>query len=169
MTKEQKFDLSDAKYRVEADSDIDGRDWFKMPKEGDFIQGTLVARRSGTTQQGDPQILYDLNVAEGDEFTTNGETIPAPEMMKFTVGSKPSIDRQMKTVQLGQIIRMEFTKTSRTKNGYNFKEVAVSAHADYVDEKWLKANPDARKIESAFGAGATEVAEEEIETVEYKD
>lgn len=109
--------------------------WMKFEKVGDSIEGTLTDIRKVPNQfkDGELQTIYELKKSGGEGYVEqfeNGDFV--------NVGSKDSVDIQLRHVQLGQIVGFKFIE-ERKNLGRNPTKI-IQAYADkaVVDDEWLK-------------------------------
>lgn len=116
--------------------------WMKFSKIGDFIHGTLISRELKTITNKDgstkKQWVFELKCDEGSYHnTTTDETTGMSKVVDdattiekgeyYFVGSKESIDRQMRHVQNGQkiVFILDSIPPSKTKGNSPFKLIKV--------------------------------------------
>jgi len=105
-----------------ADMDISKIPFMKFANPGDYIRGTLLevseSEDKFAKQPGAKQRLYLIKAAVGKYQDETG-TIEIKNGDYYFIGGKPSIDKGMKLVKVGQIVGVVFigTKASKEK-GY---------------------------------------------------
>lgn len=98
--------------------------FFKFENLGDETQGTYIAVKEGPGYMGvGTQLQYWIKSKDGIQI----------------IGGKPSIDRQMADIRLGQIVGFRYVKDIPSKKGgKDFHQIDVYARPDIRDEEWLR-------------------------------
>lgn len=124
--------------------------FIKWGKEGDFVKGTLTARRQVPDQLKrstgkDPnalQWIYELQVLAGrfhdivkKKVNENPTTLEAGSFI--SVGGKPGIDNGMRNAKLGQIVGFRFEETKPSKNpAFNDNKI-VKVYLGEMDRNYM--------------------------------
>lgn len=114
---------------------------FDFIEVGDKLQGTYVSKDQVTTRYGLAWI-YEIKDEAGDYWIVWG---------------KPSIDRVMKHVKLGQILGFHLVAIIPKQGRNDFKDVKVIADPNIVDEEWIKENDmiNAEEVKAPEGGSGT--------------
>ena len=135
-----KTDLFDEKNQVKSN-------WMKFGLEGDFISGTLVAKRTmkNALKEGSPdQAVYEIKVQSGSfhDIDEKKKVMEKATIINegdiYNVGGKPGLDAQMRNVKLGQILGIKFVEEvpSKTK-GYNATKILKVFTAGEMDSEFM--------------------------------
>ncbi len=126
---------------------VEGGENFPFKKVGDKIEGTYISKGTMISNFGGDELMtYRLKCADGK--------------IRYVI-SKPSIDRQMKGVKLGQIIGFIYAADVPSKKGGNpFHDIKVAQNPNVVDKEWLAeweaGEKAADTAEEVFNSGAQE-------------
>lgn len=121
--------------------------WIAFTKVGDYFKGTLLRRElvDNKLNPGKKQWVYEFKMHYGEFHKQDGKNGPVIEPgvvinadEVWMLGSKESIDKQMRNIKLGQIVGMRLTEISPAQQkGFNdFKNVKVY-NSGLMDESFM--------------------------------
>jgi hypothetical protein len=104
------------------DMDLSKILFVKFTKPGDYVKGTLIERSESVDKfakvKGDKQKLYLIKAAVG-KYHDDNKVVEIKAGDHFYVGGKPSIDKGMTLVRIGQLVGIIFVGTKASKEkGY---------------------------------------------------